>query len=92
MKDEMMIENIVKWLRAHARLTTHYVFTQVADRIEWLERELEEERRSREIAAAKAREFLERIEELESVLQEIATAAGDPSAYMISRKALEKIK
>jgi hypothetical protein len=43
-----------------------------ADRIEHLERELVEERHSREIAAAKGWEFSDRIKELEFVLSFIA--------------------
>ena len=41
---------------------------EAADRIEQLERELGEERHSREVASAKAWEFLDRIKELEFVL------------------------
>jgi predicted nuclease with TOPRIM domain len=42
---------------------------EAADRIEHLERELGEERHSREIAAAKGWEFSDRIKELENKLQ-----------------------
>jgi hypothetical protein len=45
---------------------------EAADRIEHLERELVEERHSREIAAAKGWEFSDRIKELEFVLSFIA--------------------
>ena len=40
--DYMMRGDIVKWLRAQARLTTHHAFNQAADRIEQLEAALRE--------------------------------------------------
>jgi hypothetical protein len=43
--------------------------SEAADRIEHLERELVEERHSREVAAAKGWEFSDRIKELEKKLQ-----------------------
>ena len=65
------------------------VLTEQQRLIEHLKCELEEERRSREAAAAKAWEFSERIELLEKTLLEIANAVGDPSAYWIAHVALE---
>jgi len=46
--------------------------SEAADRIEHLERELVEERHSREVASAKGWEFSDRIKELEFVLSFIA--------------------
>jgi len=44
--------------------------SEAADRIEYLERELSEERQSREMAAKKAWEFAARIRELEAALEQ----------------------
>jgi hypothetical protein len=63
-----MTDDLLKRLRAVERdydLYDHDIIYEAADRIEALERELAEERRSREAAAAKAWEFAERIKELE---------------------------
>lgn len=49
-----------------------------ADRIEYLERELSEERHSREVAAQKAWEFSDRIKKLEKALTKISTAKLEP--------------
>ena len=72
-----MTDDLVKRLRdrdAYAKSNgwDNVVFGQAADRIEQLERELGEERHSREVAAAKAWEFSDRIKELEFVLSFIA--------------------
>lgn len=72
-----MTDDLVKRLRdrdAYAKSNGwgNVVFGQAADRIEQLERELGEERHSREVAAAKAWEFSDRIKELEFVLSFIA--------------------
>ena len=85
-----MTDNLIGRLRAVVVFATYDVCYQAADRIEELERELAEERRSREVAAAKAWEFAERIKELEAALLEISNAVGDPSAYWIARTVLEK--
>ncbi len=45
------------------------LLTIANDRIEYLERELSEERHSREVASQKAWEFADRIKELEHQLQ-----------------------
>ena len=68
-----MTDDLVEKLR-EAALDYYYedIIAAAADRIEHLERELVEERRSREIAAAKAWEFSDRIKELEFVLSFIA--------------------
>jgi hypothetical protein len=72
-----MTDELVKRLRdrdAYAKSNgwDNVVFGQAADRIEQLERELGEERHSREVASAKAWEFSDRIKELEFVLRFIA--------------------
>ena len=64
-----MTDDLVSWLRE----TEDHLYgatrcREAADRIEHLERELGEERYSREIASAKAWEFSDRIKELEFVL------------------------
>lgn len=51
----------IEWLMAELKKAT--------DRIEYLERELSEERHSREVASQKAWEFADRIKELERQLQ-----------------------
>jgi hypothetical protein len=60
-----MTDDLVKRLRTMAGIGWNPIGDEAADRIERLERELKEERRSREVAAAKAWEFSERIKELE---------------------------
>jgi hypothetical protein len=63
-----MADDLVKRMRAVERdydLYDHNIIYEAADRIEALERELAEERHSREIAAAKAWELSDRIKELE---------------------------
>jgi len=40
-------------------------------------------------ACAAKQKYIPRIEKLEAALREVAEAVGDPSAYMIARKALE---
>ena len=64
-----MIDDLVKRLRDLADcavdVAPYETMLEAADRIERLERELEEERHSREVASAKAWEFSERIKELE---------------------------
>ena len=67
-----MTDDLVKQLRTNFVVNRHPIFKQAADRIEHLERELGEERHSREIAAAKGWEFSDRIKELEFVLSFIA--------------------
>jgi hypothetical protein len=68
-----MSDDLVKRLRNRAESWLEYeceddakIDTEAADHIEHLERELKEERHSREVAAAKAWEFSERIKELEN--------------------------
>ena len=73
-----MTDDLVKRLRDLAEcavdVAPYEAMMQAADRIELLERELEEERRSREAAAAKAWEFAERIEALEMALRHCVDA------------------
>ncbi len=68
-----MSDDLVKRLRSMEVFIMDGCISPVAyaaaDRIEALERELAEERRSREAAAAKAWEFAERIKELEAALR-----------------------
>lgn len=71
-----MTDDLVERLRAEdpetgLRLS---IASEAADRIEYLERELEEEKKSRIVAAAKAWEFFERIANLETALRGIAFA------------------
>jgi len=68
-----MTDDLVKRLRQwDCGESTWGLLESAADRIEHLERELVEERHSREIAAAKGWEFSDRIKELEFVLGFIA--------------------
>lgn len=55
------MEDHTEWLVAELK--------KAAERIEYLERELSEERHSREMASQKAWEFADRIKELERQLQ-----------------------
>lgn len=62
-----MTDDLVKRLREVGYYSPEDVVA-AADRIEYLERELAEERHSREVAAQKAWEFSDRIKELEKRL------------------------
>jgi hypothetical protein len=65
-----MTDDLVSWLReTEDELYGATRCREAADRIEHLERELGEERHSREVAAAKGWEFSDRIKELEKKLQ-----------------------
>lgn len=65
------MNDLVKRLRAEDPECglRHSVASEAADYIEYLERELSEERHSREVASQKAWEFADRIKELERQLQ-----------------------
>jgi hypothetical protein len=68
-----MTDDLVGRLRDSSIYDSRLLMREAAaDRIEALERELVEERHSREVAAAKAWEFSDRIKELEFVLSFIA--------------------
>ena len=83
-----MTDDLVSWLRE----TEDHLYgatrcREAADRIEHLERELGEERHSREVAAAKGWEFSDRIKELEKkiAVMEVGkslAAACLPSGYV----------
>ena len=71
-----MTDDLVKRLRAFEISDNlgngdFHTCEEAADRIEELERELGEERYSREVAAAKAFEFSDRIEELQNTIARI---------------------
>lgn len=75
-----MTDDLVKLLRDREDYSssygmTHTIFGEAADRIERLERELKQERFSREAAASRAWEFSKRIKELEDAMKEIVTSA-----------------
>jgi len=65
------MNDLVKRLRAEDPECglRHSVASEAADYIEYLERELSEERHSREVASQKAWEFADRIKELEQQLK-----------------------
>lgn len=65
------MNNLPERLRAEDPETglRHSLASEAADYIEHLERELSEERHSREVASQKAWEFADRIKELERQLQ-----------------------
>lgn len=69
-----MSNDLIKRLRCSANVFYEYaadngaLLREAADRIEYLERELSEERNSREVAAQKAWEFSDKIKELEKKL------------------------
>lgn len=65
------MNDLAKRLRAEDPETglRHSIASEAADYIEYLERELSEERHSREVASQKAWEFADRIKELERQLQ-----------------------
>ena len=64
-----MTDDLVKHLRDSRFDGQLAMRSSAADRIEYLERELGEERHSREIASAKGWEFSDRIKELEKILR-----------------------
>lgn len=84
-----MTDDLVKRLRDRVArtdkpwATTPAMCAEAADRIEELERELTEERYSREAAADKAREFLTRIEELETLVSYVAGMNEDHVTVML---------
>ena len=67
-----MSDDLIKRLRSSNNVFYEYaadngaLLREAADRIEHLERELAEERHSREVAAQKAWEFSDKIKELEA--------------------------
>ena len=68
-----MSDDLIKQLRLadeqfYNRTKCESIMGQAANRIEYLERELSEERHSREVAAQKAWEFSDKIKELEAKL------------------------
>jgi hypothetical protein len=69
-----MSDDLIERLRSSANVFYEYAadngafLCEAADRIEYLERELAEERHSREVAAQKAWEFSDKIKELEAKL------------------------
>jgi len=79
-RGEKMTDDLVKRLRDRGSseancLCGNPVCTEAAERIERLERELKQERFSREAAASSAWEFSKRIKDLEDAMKEIVTSA-----------------
>lgn len=78
-----MTDDLVRQLREVGGLDpAAELCSYAADRIEHLERELSEERASREQAAAKAWEFSDRIKELESQVGRLRSAMDDIVSYV----------
>ena len=75
-RGEPMTDDLVKRLRDREDYSssygmTHTIFGEAAERIERLERELKQERFSREAAASRAWEFSDRIEDLQDTIARI---------------------